>query len=245
MNYIKELNAFRNWLLLSEIPTSAIALWYTLMAINNSVGWKSSFNAPNSVVQQLTGLSKQGLLNARNELIEHNLICCEKGKKGKAPVYKMVSLVNSVDQCMYQSVYQSLDPSLDESLTIPKQKLKQKQKSRRGEKEAENPFLIFEQNFGILRPIAGESLIAWCEDLGDDIVVAAIKLAVKRGGHTYSYIEKILKEWAHAKLTSIDRVRDYERQKAANRDNTIPFRKRTEKSRQTLFDELRQEGSLP
>ncbi|WP_141554370.1 hypothetical protein [Virgibacillus ndiopensis] len=54
------------------------------MAINNSVGWKRRFNAPNALVEQLTGLSKQGLLDARKTLVKHNLITSEKGKKGKA-----------------------------------------------------------------------------------------------------------------------------------------------------------------
>lgn len=100
MNYMKELRAFKEWLLVNELPTSAIVLWYTLMGVNNTAGWKSRFNAPNSLIQQLTGLSKQGLINARTKLIESNLIGCEKGKKGKAPVYKMVPLVNAVDQSL-------------------------------------------------------------------------------------------------------------------------------------------------
>ncbi|GAB3059598.1 DnaD domain-containing protein [Virgibacillus ainsalahensis] len=244
MNYIKELNAFRNWLLLNEIPTSAIALWYTLLAINNTVGWKPKFNAPNSVVQQLTGLSKQGLTNARSKLVEHQLIDYEKGIKGKAPVYQMISLVHSVDQFVCQSPYQSDDQSRYESLTIPKQKRKQKQNSSRGQQAVENPFLIYEQNFGVLRPIAREAMMIWCGDLGDEIVIAAIKLAVKRGARTFSYIEEILKEWAHAKLESIDQVRAYERQKSATKNNTIRFRKRTEESKKSLFDELRQEEVL-
>ncbi|UQD52331.1 hypothetical protein C0971_10135 [Bacillus methanolicus] len=129
MNYIKELKAFRDWLLLNDLPTSAIALWHTLMAINNMTGWKERFNAPNSTVEKLTGLSKQGLVDARKKLIENGLIEYEKGKKGKAPTYKMVSLVNSLDQYSYQLDDQYTDQSTDQfddqSLTIPKHKQKQ------------------------------------------------------------------------------------------------------------------------
>lgn len=46
MNYIKELNAFREWLLVHEFPGSAVSLWHTLMSINNAARWKSRFNAP-------------------------------------------------------------------------------------------------------------------------------------------------------------------------------------------------------
>src|SRR5699024_6309460 len=165
MNYIKELNAFRKWLLLTEIPTSAIALWYTLMAINNSVGWKVKFNAPNSIVQKLTGLSKQGLANARSELLEHNIIVYEKGRRGKAPVYQMISLVHSVDQSGYPCTHQYDTQSYPQTLTVPKQKKKHKQDSDDGDAK-ENPFVIYEQNFGSLRPIIRDSMMSWCEELG-------------------------------------------------------------------------------
>ncbi|SDJ20640.1 hypothetical protein [Natribacillus halophilus] len=113
MDYMKELNAFRNWLLMNDLTTSGIALWHTLMSINNMTGWKEHFNAPNSTVQRLTGLSKQGLVDARKVLIDNNLIEYQKGKKNKAPVYKIISLVNSVDQSLDQIVDQSVDQQLD------------------------------------------------------------------------------------------------------------------------------------
>src|SRR5699024_6566812 len=81
MNYIKELNAFREWLLVHELPTSAIVLWYTLMGINNIARWKRTFNAPNGVTQQLSGLSKSGVHVARKSLVEHGLITYEPGEK--------------------------------------------------------------------------------------------------------------------------------------------------------------------
>lgn len=115
MNYIKELNAFKNWLLLNEIPTSAIVLWHTLMTINNATHWKREFNAPNSVVRKLSGLSKQGLLNARGHLIDHGRIHCKKGKRGQAPIYEMVPFGQIVDPSISQSVSQMSARSEDES----------------------------------------------------------------------------------------------------------------------------------
>lgn len=106
MNYIKELNAFKNWLLLNELPTSAIVLWHTLMTINNATNWKREFNAPNSVVRKLSGLSKQGLLNARGHLIDHERIHCQKGKRGQAPIYEMVPFGRDVAPFMSSSTSQ-------------------------------------------------------------------------------------------------------------------------------------------
>jgi len=50
MNYIKELNAFRNWLLFHDLSSGAILLWQTLMSINNMAGWKTKFNANNTII---------------------------------------------------------------------------------------------------------------------------------------------------------------------------------------------------
>jgi len=219
MNYIKELRAFKDWLLLNELPTSAIALWHTLMAINNMTGWKSRFNAPNPVVEKLTGLSKQGLVNARIKLIEAGLIEYEKGKKGKAPTYKMISLVNSVDQSDYQSEYQSEYQyeyqSNTQSLTIPKHK----QNINETKKEAvanarEDAVVFFEKNFGITSPFIIEQIEAWVNDFdSDEIVIAAMKIALKKGANSFGYCEPILKEWHQKGLRTIDAIRAYEANK--------------------------------
>lgn len=93
MNYIKELNAFREFLLEHELSAGAISLWHALMSINNKTRWKQQFNGPLAVVGQLAGLSKQGVMDAREKLLEHELIRYERGCPGKAPVYEMISLV--------------------------------------------------------------------------------------------------------------------------------------------------------
>ncbi|MCP3741439.1 DnaD domain-containing protein [Rossellomorea sp. BNER] len=213
MNYLRELKAFKDWLLLNDLNTSAIALWHTLMAINNMAGWKERFNAPNSTVEKLTGLSKQGLVNARIKLIENQLIEYEKGKKGKAPIYKIMSLVNSVDQSLYQSddqsLYQNVYQSDDQHLTIPKQKLN-KTETKKEDDEAgvkTNPFQFFEQEgFGVLGGYIPQKITSWCEDLSEELVLEAMKISVERGKKFWSYVESILKDWAQKGVQSIDQA---------------------------------------
>jgi DnaD/phage-associated family protein len=90
----------------------------------------------------------------------------------------------------------------------------------------ENPFVIYEQNFGILKPILQDRFIDWCEDLGDEIVIAGMKLAAQKGGRTFGYIEEIWKEWFEAGLKTIDQVRAHELTKTKRKNNTIPFKPR-------------------
>ncbi|ASK64206.1 hypothetical protein CFK37_19670 [Virgibacillus phasianinus] len=265
MNYIKELNAFRDRLLMNELTAGAIVLWYTLMSMNNAAGWKKQFNAPNAVVGQLSGLSKQGILDARKILMEEGLITCENGKRGKAPIYELISLLpnadrvldrstdHSLDQLSDQSAGQFTDQLLDqlqdqsvdqspgESLTIPKQK--EKQERREEETREDNLVSIYEKNIGKLNPLTKTDLLQWCRRLGEDVVLEGIKLMVKHDGRTFRYLEKILQEWAGANVKSLDDVWKYEQQKMM-RDNTIPFRKQPAAGKRSVFDELRAEAGL-
>lgn len=125
MNYIRELNAFKDWLLLNEMPTSEIVLWHSLMLVNNMCRWQTTFSVANSRLQHLTGLSKQGLDNARSGLKSKGFIDYEKGQKKKPGKYRVISLVKSLDQyvdlSLDLSLDQSVDLSLDQALTITKQ----------------------------------------------------------------------------------------------------------------------------
>lgn len=242
MDYIRQLNAFRDWLLVNDLPTSAIALWYALMTINNMTGWKERFNAPNSVVEKLTGLSKQGLVNARRKLLEVGLIEYEKGKKGKAPVYKIVPLVNSLDQSAYQSEYQSGYQSAYQSgyqshtqyLTIPKHK--HKQKDINDDDNSRPGFIaVYEQEFGqLITPGIFEQLNAFRQEgMPDEVISEAIKRAATNGVFTAKYITAILESWRKQNVVDLAGVRradaEYERRKA---------RKYSERKPQVTDDEI-------
>ncbi|TYS50111.1 DnaD domain-containing protein [Bacillus infantis] len=68
----------------------------------------------------------------------------------------------------------------------------------------ENPFRFFEQNgFGTIGGYIQEKISSWCSDLNDELVVKAMKIAVERGAKSWSYVEKILINWAEKKITSV------------------------------------------
>lgn len=233
MNYIKELNAFREWLLVHELPASAVVLWYTLMSVNNVSRWKRVFNAPNGITQQLSGLSKSGVHKARNSLVEHGLINYEPGEKGRAPNYEMLSLV----QNSHTSEDRFVDPSGNEPGTIHKDK----QNKERKEEEGTTCKLIttYEENIGRFSPLTKMEFNKWVDILGEDVMLEAIKLTCKHNGRTFRYLEKILMEWRKAKIETVEAVTAYEEKKAALKDNKIPYIKPVPK--RSIFDELREE----
>jgi len=99
LNYLQELNAFRDWTLLNHPSTGQIALWYSLMSIDNMTGWQEWFTVANQTLQLMSGMSKAGLDKARGELINKGLIQYKTGSTKQAGKYRLVSIYNKkVDQ---------------------------------------------------------------------------------------------------------------------------------------------------
>lgn len=85
LNYLAELNAMRDYLLLRPLASGQISLWHGLMMINNLCVWKSWFTAPNMTLQAFSGLSDSGIHKARKVLKERELIDYLPGSSGVIP----------------------------------------------------------------------------------------------------------------------------------------------------------------
>lgn len=98
MNYIKQLNAFYKIVPIKQISPNAKNLYETLMYINSSCYWKSDFTVANLYLMTLTGLNKQAIYRARNELIQKELIEFKKGiNQNEAGRYTIVEFVTADD----------------------------------------------------------------------------------------------------------------------------------------------------
>lgn len=74
MNYIREMNAFFDWVRRNPLSSAATTLWHTLMHINNRTGWRNTFAAVRSEIQELSGLGRTAYYSARELLMEKGLI---------------------------------------------------------------------------------------------------------------------------------------------------------------------------
>jgi DnaD/phage-associated family protein len=70
-----------------------------------------------------------------------------------------------------------------------------------------NPFKFFEENgFGAISPYVAEKIKFWIDDLSEELVYEAMKIAVENGSRTWRYVEAILRDWASRKFTSVQQV---------------------------------------
>jgi len=134
MNYIREINAFYDWLETNELSVSAISLWYALMHINNKTGWKNEFTVALSVLSIKSGLSPRAVTNARKELAEKGRIKWESRNGNQAAQYTVNSLVGELQELYADKVVdnatdkQTCKPTCNDtyiSTTLTKRKPKQ------------------------------------------------------------------------------------------------------------------------
>lgn len=90
MNYISIINAFWDLATTNPLSTGQVSLYFALLHVCNRSNWTEWFQAPNQVLSVLTGLSRSGILKARNELKQKGLIDF-KERGTKATLYKLMA----------------------------------------------------------------------------------------------------------------------------------------------------------
>lgn len=131
MNYIAQINAFWDSATTNPLSTGQVSLYFALLHVCNRSNWTEWFAAPNQVLSVLTGLSRSGILKARNELKQRGLIDFQE-KATKATKYK-VTMVNSKQVSTQIGVQDGMQIGVQDgtqiSDTLYKHKHKQNEKS--------------------------------------------------------------------------------------------------------------------
>ena len=120
MNYLAEIKAFYDLVQVKQLSTGQIALWHALMAINNKCAWIEWFTVPNIMLELNTGMSRSGVLKARNSLKQYGLIDF-KTNGTKATNYKMITIAKSKQESNQDSTQESEQASKQVSTQVGKQ----------------------------------------------------------------------------------------------------------------------------
>ena len=93
MNYIMQLNEFYKNITADPLTSNAKNLYETLLHINSDSYWREEITVANTYLILLTGLNKQKIDRARNELIQRNFIQFKKGiNQSQAGKYRIIKL---------------------------------------------------------------------------------------------------------------------------------------------------------
>src|SRR5690606_26051538 len=145
MNYIKQLNAFYDWLLLNPLKPKEQALYLAILHMNNKAGWKREFSVANQTLMALCQMSKSELHKVRELLEQKGLIEYKRGKKGEAGKYKIGFLYETNPETHLET---NLETNLETHLEdINKHKHKQKQNNNNGQNEYTSEFEEFWKHY--------------------------------------------------------------------------------------------------
>lgn len=112
MEYLSQILRFNDSLPTNNLSPGQIALWYALMHINNKCSWTEWFKAANRTLELYTGLSKNGVIKARNVLKQKGLIDF-KSNGTSAASFKLKILYGGTDSSTDSSTDSGTDSGID------------------------------------------------------------------------------------------------------------------------------------
>ena len=98
----------------NPLSTGQIALWHGLVYQCNQLGWPSEFNMPNRTLETLTGLSRQGIVKARNALKQSGLIDFQTNGV-KATTYSVIDISRKLSTSDSRQPSSKADDSVSDS----------------------------------------------------------------------------------------------------------------------------------
>lgn len=203
MNYIRELNAFYDWLETNPLPPSCVALWHALMHTCSRAGWPKEFAVAVKTLELKTGMNRRTVERSRNTLVQNGLLKWRKRSGNQSAVYELISIADKiVRQNVAQNVAQhdvecdaqSVAQNVAHSVAINKQN---KTKLNKTETTSSDPYRLFEsEGFGTVSSFVAENIQDMIDTYGEVWVCEAMREAVLQGKRKLSYVRGILKSWA-------------------------------------------------
>ena len=108
MNYLQEILNFEKLQELNRVSPGQARVWYVLMYLNNITGWKTWFTVASSTLEFRSGLSRQGVIKARNELKQLGYIDFKTNGRSATSYHLKSLMAHSVQPSLQDSVQGSV-----------------------------------------------------------------------------------------------------------------------------------------
>ena len=215
MNYITEINVFYQRQETNPLSSHAANLWHTLMHINNRAGWIKKFTVSVSVLCSKSNLTNSTFKLARIELRDKGYIRYESRSGNQAAIYQILSAEESnMDQNNAQNADANQTDHKDQTNMQTKNThdldhkavplVKQKEIKQRTSTTAVGAIDFFQKNIGKIGPYMKSDLIKWVNDVGEPLVIAAMKRTLERGKENWGYIKAILQNWLEKGIKTVE-----------------------------------------
>lgn len=118
-----------------------------------------------------------------------------------------------------QSTEQDIDKEQDIELEKEQQLEEEKNSCRDGNLPMADVFTTYQDEIGLLSPTISDTFMSYENDISTELMILAIKTAVKSNARRLSYIEGILKNWVNQGISTLDQLKSKELERKATNDN--------------------------
>src|SRR5699024_8088215 len=129
---------------------------------------------------------------------------------------------------LQESIINLLNNGLSRNLIIENEETSQtrtKTYTKNYTSSSSNAFAFYEQNFGMINPFMAEKIGYWIDDLSEELVVEALKIALTNNKQ-FNYAEGILDDWHKNNIRTIEDVRAAEvefKNRGKNKSNDVDW----------------------
>ena len=134
MNYLQEILNFEKLQELNRVSPGQARVWYVLMYLNNITGWKTWFTVASSTLEFRSGLSRQGVIKARNELKQLGYIDFKTNGRSATSYHLKSLMAHSVQPSLQDSVQDSVQGSVQDGSALYKQNKTKQNKTNNSDK---------------------------------------------------------------------------------------------------------------
>lgn len=231
MNYIKEINAFRNYLKTNSLEAITQALWYVIIDYHNSCNWERWIAIDNQRLMAELSISEKTLIRHRNKLIQAGLLEYKSQQRKKSSGrYKLLSFglgetgrkdktagKNTADGKAAGGADKGAVEEADGSDIYKLNKTKQID-------DIDNSQTPFQETVELFRKAGmgeiNQTIAEVLGDIADNYPLELIQEAFKRAGiknaTSIRYVEKILISWERKGIKSLAQLEAYENNRRGN-----------------------------
>jgi DnaD/phage-associated family protein len=85
--------------------------------------------------------------------------------------------------------------------------IKQKEIKQKETKQEEDAFVFYQENFGVVSPFVAEDILNWTKDVGELLVIEAMKRSLERNKTSWGYVKSILRSWVKKGIRTVEAAR--------------------------------------
>ncbi|MGY0693864.1 DnaD domain-containing protein [Virgibacillus sp. FSP13] len=158
------------------------------------------------------------------------------------------------DECINHGANDGMDHSVNRSTNHTVAPLIKQIQNETKQKEIviTDAIRFYQENFGVISSFISDDMLNWINDVGESLVIAAMKRALEKNKANWGYVKGILQAWVKKGITTVEQA---EADEAAFRNRQRQFRGNetrgevvpewfVERERKQKFEELRKVAGM-